>query len=73
MQPVWYLEGVAQYVAPKELLDLTIGEQLLIQIIAPFVPIVHIKMEFLAQKDILALLCRKCQSFVTYYQDNLQT
>ena len=43
MQPVWYLDGVAQYVAPKELLDLTIGEQLLIQIIAPFVPIVHIK------------------------------
>ena len=50
MQPVWYLEGVAQYVAPRELLDLTIGEQLLIQIIAPFVPIVHIKNGVLGSK-----------------------
>jgi hypothetical protein len=50
MQPVWYLQGSAQYHIPKELSGLTIGEQLLIQIVAPYVPIVHIKNGVLGSK-----------------------
>ena len=50
MQPVWYYQDVAQYDVPKALFNLTIGEQLLIQIIAPYVPIVHIKNGALGSK-----------------------
>eukprot|EP00978_Attheya_sp_CCMP212_P012833 scaffold32061_cov35-Attheya_sp.AAC.1 len=50
MQPVWYFHGSAQYHIPTELSGLTIGEQLLIQIVAPYVPIVHIKNGVLGSK-----------------------
>jgi hypothetical protein len=42
--PVWYDEkGRPRFDQPKELTSLRLGEQLLIQMAAPYVPLVHIK------------------------------
>ena len=44
MLPIWYDDnGIIQYHVPEELNCLTIGEQLLIQRVSPYVPIIHIK------------------------------
>ena len=44
VQPVWYDDnGEVQYHVPDELSSLTVGEQLLIQLVSPYVPIHHIK------------------------------
>ena len=42
--PIWYDDhGSVKYHVPDELSSLTIGEQMLIQRVSPFMPIVHIK------------------------------
>lgn len=43
MIPLWFDNGEAKYHVPEELASLTIAEILLIQRVAPLVPIVHIK------------------------------
>lgn len=43
MLPVWYEDGVPQYHIPECLSNLSIGEQVLIQMTSPYIPLVHLQ------------------------------
>ena len=69
--PIWYNKGIVQYHLPEQLQCLREGEKLLIQQVAAYVSLLHLKMGKLDQRDMFAPLCKIYHLFVLYYQDYL--
>ena len=67
--PIWYKDGQPQFHIPEELACLTMAEKMLIQLCSPFIPLRHIKNEFLACQDMCVLSNRILLSSSIHYPD----